>query len=98
MPIYYRGIPSPPQNPIVRAFAVIAGLGLFALMLFLGLVFFAAFAALGAVAWLVFTVRRWWLTRQGQSPSRGPGAAEDSGVIDVEYRVVDNHRGHRHDR
>lgn len=86
MPIYYRGIPSPPQNPIVRAFAVIAGLGLFALMLFLGLVFFAAFAALGAIAWLVFTVRHWWLTRQGGNQRRSDN--DPSGVIDVEYRVV----------
>lgn len=86
MPTYYRGIPSPPQNPIVRAFAVIAGLGLFALMLFLGLVFFAAFAALGAVAWLVFTVRRWWLTRQGGAQGRSDN--DPSSVIDVEYRVV----------
>lgn len=86
MPIYYRGIPSAAQNPIVRAFAVIAGLGLFALVLFLGLVFFAAFAALGAIAWLVFTVRRWWLTRQ--APSGGTDGGDDSGVIDVEYRVV----------
>ncbi len=86
MPIYYRGIPSAPQNPIVRAFAIIAGLGLFALVLFLGLVFFAAFAALGAVAWLVFTVRRWWLTRHASS--RGGDGGDDSGVIDVEYRVV----------
>lgn len=86
MPIYYRGIPQAPQNPILRAFAVIAGIGLFALILFLGLVFFAAFAALGAVAWLVLVVRRWWLTRQ--APSSGDEAGEDSGVIDVEYRVV----------
>lgn len=95
MPIYYRGIPQAPQNPIVRAFAVIAGLGLFALMLFLGLVFFAAFAALGAIAWLFFTVRRWWLTRQGQSPGGGDRRGADDGVIDVEYRVVQGRREER---
>lgn len=88
MPIYYRGIPQAPQNPILRAFAVIAGLGLFALILFLGLVFFAAFAALGAVAWLVLVVRRWWLARQGPSREGDGDGDEDSGVIDVEYRVV----------
>lgn len=86
MPIYYRGIPQAPQNPILRAFAVIAGIGLFALILFLGLVFFAAFAALGALAWLALVVRRWWLSRH--APPRGDDGGEDSGVIDVEYRVV----------
>lgn len=91
MPIYYRGIPSPPQNPVVRAFAVIAGLGLFALTLFLGLVFFAAFAALGAIAWLVFTVRRWWLTRH--AGAQGRSDSDPSGVIDAEYRVVRDRSG-----
>lgn len=76
-----RGLLFAPENPVARAFAVIAGLGLMALTLFLGLIFFAAFAALGAIAWVVFSVRRWWLTRGGRQQS-------DPDIVDVEYRVV----------
>lgn len=76
-----RGLLFAPSNPVARVFAVIAGLGLMALTLFLGLIFFAAFAALGAVAWAVFTVRRWWLTRGGRGQP-------DPDIVDVEYRVV----------
>lgn len=87
MPDYPRGLLYAPQNPVARVLAVIVGLGLFALTLFLGLVFFAVFAALGALAWVALTVRQWWLTRGGR------GAGKDDDIVDVEYRVV--HREHR---
>jgi len=83
-----RGLLFAPQNPIARAFAVIAGLGLFAVTLFLGVIFFAAFAALGVLAWAWFSVRRWWLTR-GRRPEQDPD------IIDVEYRVVREGRQRR---
>lgn len=84
-----RGVVFAPANPFARAFAVVAGLGLLALMLFLGVIFFAAFAALGAIAWLVFSVRHWWLTRGGKGES-------DPDIVDVEYRVMHSRNG-RHD-
>lgn len=89
MPIYYRGLPPAPQNPILRALAVIAGLGMFVLMLFLGVMFLAVFLALGAVAWAALAVRRWWLTRGGAEQSG------DSDIIDVEYRVVERRERRR---
>lgn len=77
-----RGMLYAPQNPIARVLAVIAGLGIMALVFFLGVIFFAAFAALGAIAWVVLSVRRWWLTRDD------PRDRSDPDIVDVEYRVV----------
>lgn len=87
MPIYYRNLPQPPQNPILRGLALVAGLGLFVLLVFLGTMFLAAMLALGVIAWAVMLVRSWWLGR-GRTRQRG-----DPDIVDVEYRVV--HRENR---
>lgn len=79
----YHQLSFAPKNPVARFFAVIAGLGVFALILFLGVIFLAAFVALGALAWVYFQVRRWWL---GRGEDKRPG---DDNVVDVEYRVVE---------
>lgn len=93
MPVYYRGMPYVSSNPLVRALAVVAGLGMFMLMVFLGVVFLAAFAALGLITWVAFQVRRWWLSRQGNTRGHEPG------VVDAEYRVVERRETHsREDR
>jgi len=93
MPVYYRGLPPVSSNPLVRALAMVAGLGLFVLMVFLGVVFLAAFAALGLITWVAFQVRRWWLTRQGG------GRRHEPGVVEAEYRVVERREtGNREDR
>lgn len=76
-----RGLLFAPENPVARVLAVIAGLAIMAVVISLSLIFFAAFAALGAIAWVVFSVRRWWLTRGGRQES-------DPDIVDVEYRVV----------
>lgn len=89
------------MNPLSRLLAaVLAGLAL-AGAFFFG-VFILAFAAgIGLIAWLIFSIRLWWLRKKGRFS--GPGQASSSGspqgqgsvsgesdrdVIDAEYTVV----------
>lgn len=99
MPYY---ISPPPMNPISRILAAILALLALAGALFFG-VFVLAFAVgTGLVAWLVLTVRLWWLRKKGGptgvtpdqvfGQGRRPGTVsgdERRDIIDAEYTVVE---------
>ena len=94
MPYY---ISPPPLNPLSRILA-----GILAVLALVGAFFFGIFvlafaAGLGLIAWLLFSIRLWWLRKKGMISGAGRGPAQapgpDSGetsrdIIDVEYTVV----------
>jgi membrane protein implicated in regulation of membrane protease activity len=86
------------MNPLSRLLA-----GLVAVLAVIGAFFFGFFIlvlalGLGALAWLILSVRMWWLRRQmaARSPGSGrrvPGGPENTAgrqgdVIDADYEVV----------
>ena len=95
MPHYFS---PPPMNPLSRILA-----GLFAVLALVGALFFGVFilvlaVGLGVLAWLVLTLRMWWLRRgrHGQAAGRGQdhvvreGGVENHGddVIEADYEVI----------
>jgi len=88
----------PPMNPVTRILAgllaVLALVGAF----FFGMVVLVLALGLGALAWLILTLRVWWLRRQwathspggGEGQAGGPGGtrARDGDVIDADYEVL----------
>ena len=86
---YY--ISPPPVSPLARViasvFAVLAVIG----AAVLGLFMLAALIGFGLLAWLVLTIRRWWVRRrrpQAQA-QRHQGNPE---VIEAEYTVISRRR------
>jgi len=88
MPQY---ITPPPVNPLSRLLA-----GIFAVLALAGAFFFGIFvlalvAGLGLIAWLVFSIRIWWIRRKfaadGYSAGPEPGT-DKSDIIDAEYTVL----------
>ena len=74
-----------PGNPLTRVLVGAFIMGAFVLMALLGLT---------AIAFLVFTVRAWWLRRhpRGRGPNGGPGPpgpAKGIRYIEGEYEVID---------
>jgi hypothetical protein len=98
MPYY---ISPPPLNPLSRILA-----GILAVLALVGAFFFGIFvlafaAGLGLIAWLLLSIRLWWMRKKGlisgagggpaSGPAQrpGPGAGETSrDITDVEYTVV----------
>jgi predicted lipid-binding transport protein (Tim44 family) len=93
---YFPG--PPPLNPVSRILA-----GLLAVLALAGALFFGAFVlilavGLGVLAWLVLTVRMWWLRRQWQEQhvsgtqrqAGPPGSADQrrTDAIDADYEVI----------
>ncbi len=87
----------PPLNPIARIVAALLAVAALVGAFFFGLIILAVAVGLGVLAWLVLTVRVWWLRRRIRT-GRG-GAREAAGqsapqerrrpeVIDAEYEVV----------
>ena len=88
----------PPINPVTQILAgllaVLALVGAF----FFGMVVLVLAVGLGALAWLLLTLRVWWLRRQwvtrgpdgGEGQTGGPGGtrARDGDVIDADYEVL----------
>lgn len=91
----YR-LPRPPLNPQSRILAgLLAALAL-AGAFFFGLVVLALAAGLGVLAWLVLTLRVWWLRRQGRhqarrGASRAGTDVRQGEVIEADYEVVSRH-------
>jgi hypothetical protein len=98
MPYY---ISPPPMNPLSRILA-----GILAVLALVGAFFFGIFVlafavGIGLIAWLLFSIRLWWMRKKGVmggldgGPGSGPahrpgqGSGEASrDIIDVEYTVV----------
>ena len=77
-----------PQNPLLRALAMIALAVLAVVLFFLGTVIWLTLLAVGLVAALVL---RLFGPRAGVPPNARPGARPDRGdVIEGEYKVLDN--------
>jgi hypothetical protein len=87
----------PPLNPVARILAGLLAVAALVGAFFFGLIILAAAVGLGVVAWLVLTVRVWWLRRQlragrgdGGKPAghAKPGGEHKPDVIDAEYEVI----------
>lgn len=96
MPYY---IAPPPMNPLSRLLAGILGVLALVGVFFFGIIVLALAVGLGLVAWLVFSLRVWWIrkkfsaagggmeTEGGREGVRQSGGNEDD-ITDVEYTVV----------
>jgi hypothetical protein len=87
----------PPLNPVARILAGLLAVAALVGAFFFGLIILAAAVGLGVVAWLVLTVRMWWLRRRldagrgdGGRPAgpATPGGGRKPDVIDAEYEVI----------
>ncbi len=96
MPQY---IAPPPMNPLSRLLAGILAVLALAGAFFFGIFILGLVAGLGLIAWLVFSIRMWWLRKKFTgnsggmggmgSQNRGQDAGADSGdIIEAEYTVV----------
>lgn len=74
----------PASNPLGRLLFGLLGVVALVGAFFFGLVILAVAVGIGAIAWLAFSFRLWWLRRKvGRSGGE---------TIDAEYRVVSRHR------
>ena len=87
----------PPLNPVARILAGLLAVAALVGAFFFGLIILAAAVGLGVVAWLVLTVRVWWLRRRFRAGSGDsgkpagqstPGGVRKPDVIDAEYEVI----------
>lgn len=96
MPQY---IAPPPMNPLSRLLAGILAVLALAGAFFFGIFILGLVAGLGLIAWLVFSIRMWWLRKKftgnsggmrgAGSQNRGQDAGADGGdIIEAEYTVV----------
>ena len=81
-----RGFPA--GNPIANIFVIVVGALAIGVSVVLGFFAFIVLGSIVAVLAAVVGLRLWWLNRKlrGQRPAGNPG---ESGVIEGEYRVVD---------
>jgi predicted lipid-binding transport protein (Tim44 family) len=87
----------PPLNPVARILAGLLAVAALVGAFFFGLIILAVAVGLGVVAWLVLTVRVWWLRRRfragrgdGEKPAghATAGGVRKPDVIDAEYEVI----------
>jgi len=86
------------MNPVSRILAGILGIAVLAAAFFFGFIVLILAVGLGVLAWLLLTLRMWWLRRQWAR--RGPGvqahsdgwagrdSAREGEVIEADYEVV----------
>ncbi len=91
-----RGLPA--GNPIANIFVILVGALVIAASVVLGFFAIVVLGSIIAVLASVVGLRLWWFNRrlrrqgQGSRPERTPGAG---GLIEGEYRVVDDKDGDR---
>lgn len=90
MPYY---ISQSPMNPLSRLLAALLAVLALVGAFFFGIFVLAFAAGLGLLAWLVLSVRMWWLRKKGMVGGAGTGPVAGSredrdDITDVEYTVV----------
>ena len=81
----------PPSNPLVRiAFFIVAVIMVIGAV-FLGAVVLSLIVGIGALAWLVISIRVWWMRRQFRSKQTHSNEepSEPGEIIGVEYTVIE---------
>jgi len=73
------------RNPLVQIAAVIVAVFIVIGAVFLGAIVLSFFVGFAILAWVILTVRLWWLRR---SARRG-GDAGSGEIVGVEYTVVE---------
>jgi len=73
-----------PPNLFVQIIGFILGIGLFAFAIVIGGFLLAGLLGLGLIAWLVISVRIWWLSRKAEQRRDAEGH-----IVEAEYRVVE---------
>jgi len=89
------------MNPLSRVLAGLLGALALVGAFFFGLVVLAVAVGLGVLAWLVVTLRMWWLRRHWQdqvieSPRTATGRPDAASrhrdeVIEADYEVISRH-------
>jgi hypothetical protein len=79
------------MNPVSKVLAALFAILVIAGAVIFGVFVLAAVAVLGFVAWIVFTIRGWWLRKKGvELPAdSSPNQTE---VIEAEYTVISRRR------
>ena len=94
-----RGLPA--GNPIANVFVIIVGAVIIAVSVVLG---FVAFVVLGSIVLMLASIvgiRLWWFNRKLARRSPGTpegGGAGKSGIIEGEFKVLDESRDDSADR
>ena len=71
-------------NLFVQIVGAILGIGLFAFAVVIGGFLLAGLLGLGLIAWLVISIRIWWLTRKAEERRDA-----EAHIVEAEYRVVE---------
>ena len=86
MPQY---IAPPPMNPLSRLLAGILAVLALAGAFFFGIFVLGLVAGLGLIAWLVFSIRMWWLRKKFAGNLSGMGGMGGMGGMDSQNREQD---------
>ncbi len=84
------------RNPLVQVAAIVVAALVTVAAVLLGAVVLAFFVGLAILAWLVLSIRLWWLRRRMRPGGTGP-AAQRGDIVEVEYTVVEE-RSEEHNR
>ena len=85
----------PAGNPIANVFVIVVGALAIGVSIVLGFVAFVVLGSIVAVLAAVIGLRLWWLNRSLRRQARKAPGGEPSaggGVIEGEYRVIDDRR------
>ena len=81
------------RNPLAQALSLVVLAVVLVGAVIMGAVVLMAVLGFAVIALLGFSLRHWWLRRQGRGPTGGggspPGATKDIRYIEGEYEVID---------
>jgi len=80
-----------PPNPLVRIAFFVVALIMVIGAVFLGAVLLSLIVGIGILAWLVISVRVWWLRRRFRSrrADSNESQSEPGEIVGVEYTVIE---------